>query len=100
MIDEPSTIIEDSFQQAWTKVVKTLSKNDWERRNLVVQMKNPGAFDEGLHQNIEEFCRQVSILGPRHIAYTIFPQEFYTRNHSAEHLFNGYNRRNARGRGK
>jgi thymidylate synthase len=94
MIDEPSTIVGDSFQQVWTKVVKTLAQNDWERRNLLAQMKNPCAFDEGLHQNIEEFCRRVGILGPRHIAYTIFPQEFYIKNQSAEHLFNGYNRRN------
>jgi thymidylate synthase len=94
MIDEPSTIVADSFQQVWTKVVKTLAENDWERRNLMVQVKNPCAFDEGLHQNLEAFCRQVGILGPRHVAYTIFPQEFFSRNQRAEHLFNGYNRRN------
>ena len=79
MIDEPSTIVADSFQQVWTKVVKTLAENDWERRNLMVQVKNPCVFDEGLHQSLEAFCRQVGILG-----HGTSPTQSFRRNSTAE----------------
>jgi hypothetical protein len=94
MIDEPLAIVGDSFQQSWVKVVKLLAQKEWEMRNLMVQVKNSEAFDDRLHQQFEEFCRGVGIRGSRHVAYTIFPHDFYTKGKTAVHLFNGYNRRN------
>jgi thymidylate synthase len=94
MIDEPSVVIGASFQQSWVKAVKLLVQKDWETRNLMVQVKNSEAFDERLHQQFDEFCRRVGIQGARHVAYTIFPQDFYAKGQTANRLFAGYNRRN------
>jgi hypothetical protein len=94
MIDEPLSVVRDSFQQAWMEVVKLLALSNWERRNLAVQIKNPQLFDDDLHREFDAFCRQVGMLGPRHVAYTIFPQEFYAKGKTAAHLFDHYNREN------
>ncbi len=79
MIDEPLSVIRDSFQEAWLEVVKLLALSNWERRNLVVQIRNPQLFDYDLHQRFDAFCGQVEMLGPRHVAYTIFPDGFYAK---------------------
>lgn len=50
MIDEPTAVVGDSFQQARTKAVKLLVRKNWETRNLIVQFKNPQTFDENLHE--------------------------------------------------
>ncbi|MBI5384665.1 MAG: hypothetical protein HZA90_08235 [Verrucomicrobia bacterium] len=94
MIDEPTPVVSDSFQQAWAKVVKLLAQKDWETRNLMVQIKNTQTFDDGLHVRFDGFCRRVEILGPRHVAYTIFPHEAYAKAKTAERLFRAYNRSN------
>jgi len=94
MIDEPLSVIRDSFQQAWLEVVKLLALSNWERRNLAVQIKHPQLFDDDLHRKFGTFCRQVGMLGPRHVAYTIFPHEFYAKGRNAAHLFDHYNRKN------
>lgn len=94
MIDEPLSVVRDSFQQAWLEVVKMLALNNWERRNLAVQIKNPQLFDNNLHQKFDDFCRQGEVLGPKHVAYTIFPHRFYVKGKTAAHLFDHYNREN------
>jgi thymidylate synthase len=94
MINEPSVVVGDSFQEAWTTVVKRLANDSWETRNLMVQIKNPQAFDNVLHQKLEDFCGNFGILGPRHVAYTIFPHDTYVRVQSADRLFENYNRQN------
>lgn len=92
MIEEPLPVVSDSFQRAWLEVVKMLAVNNWERRNLVVQIKNPLLFDNDLHQKFEAFCREVEVLGPKHVAYTIFPHGFYSKGKTTAHLFDHYNR--------
>jgi hypothetical protein len=94
MIDEPRAITSDSFQSAWANVVNTLAQSDWEMRNLIVQIKNPVAFDAELHQRFISFCQQADVLGPKDVAYTIFPQHSYFRVKSAERLFQLYNKPN------
>lgn len=94
MIDEPLSVIRDSFQQAWLEVVKLLALSNWERRNLTVQIRNPQLFDDDLHWEFDAFSRQVGMLGPRHVAYTIFPHGFYAKGKTAAHLFDHYNREN------
>jgi len=94
MIDEPTTIVGESFQQTWLKVVKWLAVRDWETRNLMGQIKNPEAIDDGFHQSFEDFSRSVGILGSRHVAYTIFPDGAYRKAQGAARLFKNYNRCN------
>ncbi len=94
MIDEPSTAVGESFQQAWVNVTRMLIQRRWEIRNLMVQIRDANAFDANTHRRVEAFCEQEDVLGPRHVAYTIFPEEFYKKTRNVNNLFNGYNRRN------
>ena len=94
MIDEPSVVSEDSFQEAWKAVVELLQGKQWEMRNLMVQVKSPTAFDGAVHRKVESFCALNNILSPRHVAYTIFPHDFYQHRGNAERLFADYNKEN------
>lgn len=62
VIDEPSTVVGESFQQTWVGVVQTLIQRGWEMRNLVVQIRNANAFDENTHRRVEAFCREADVL--------------------------------------
>jgi hypothetical protein len=92
MINEPVQIVEDDFQHAWLNAVRRLMSARWELRNLVVHIKNPTVMDQAFHQRVEAFARSQPILGPKHVAYTIFPHGLY-RAHDAAALFTDYNRR-------
>lgn len=94
MINEPVTLTTEGFQQAWLEAVRLLMNMQWERRNLMVQIRNPTHLDQILHDRVTDFARQEGVLGPKHVAYTIFPHGLYQRTGNAEKLFEAYNRRN------
>lgn len=95
MINEPIAVVTDGFQQAWTEAVRKLMDSHWELRNLVVQIKNPSSFDFDIHRRVSEFAQDEGLLGPRQVAYTIFPAGLYrVMEGDAERLFRAYNRRN------
>jgi len=91
MINEPVCIVSDDFQTAWLDVVRRLMSAHWELRNVVVHVKNPTAIDQRFHDTIEAFAKAQAILGPKHIAYTIFPHRLY-RSRDAVGLFTAYNK--------
>jgi hypothetical protein len=93
-IDQPVTISASSFQLAWKHASILLRSSHWDRYNLIVQISDPTSFDAAFHQRICRFCSEYSLLGPKHIAYTIFPARLYGRLKSASDLFEAYNRPN------
>jgi len=92
MINEPILLVADGFQQAWLKAVRKLIFFRWELRNLIVQIRSPGLFDQNIHKRISDFAEKEGFLGPKHIAYTIFPYGVYGRARNAPKLFHEYNR--------
>jgi len=84
----------ENFQQAWIEVVKQLIENQWELCNLMVQIKNPCFFNQNIHKSISMFAEREGLLGPKHVAYTIFPHGLYTLSDNASGLFEAYNRKN------
>jgi hypothetical protein len=92
VINEPLTVIEDGFQQAWGQAVHALSRSGWELRNLVVHIRNPGLLNVEFNENITEFARGTGLLPPKHVAYTIFPHGLWRNGREATALFNCYNR--------
>jgi hypothetical protein len=79
VINEPVAFATESFQQAWLDAVRVLMNSDWELRNLIVQVRNPFLIDQVFHDRFEEFARQEGLLGPKHVAYTIFPHGLYQK---------------------
>lgn len=92
MINEPVCVVSDDFQHAWIEVVKKLMTSCWELCNLIVQIKNPSLLNQTLHNSMESFSKKQGLLGPKHVAYTIFPHRLYRGGGSAETLFTTYNR--------
>jgi len=95
MINEPVSIVSDDFQNAWLNAVRRLMNSCWELRNLVVQVRNPHALEQSLHDEVEAFAKAQGILRPKQVAYTIFPHKLYERKGDATRLFAAYN--NTRG---
>jgi hypothetical protein len=94
MINEPVAFATDNFQQAWLNAVRLLMNSHWELRNLIVQVRNPALVDQEFHERIEEFAHRECLLGPKHVAYTIFPHGLYRKIGNSERLFEVYNRYN------
>ena len=92
MINPPHTVVRDDFQSAWLDVVKHLMSSGWKLRNLVVQVRNPGLWNQPFHNKVELFTKAQHLLGPRHVAYTIFPHQLYRSRGNALELFSAYNR--------
>lgn len=92
MINEPVSVVRDDFQQAWLEVVRRLAASQWELRNLIVQIKNPSILDQSFHDKIAAFADTQGLLGPKHVAYTIFPHGLYRDGLSAASLFSNYNK--------
>lgn len=92
MINAPLVVVREDFQHAWLGVVKRLEASGWELRNLVVQIKDPKALSQPFHEKFGAFAKAQGILGPRHVAYTIFPHGLYLSKGSAAALFAAYNR--------
>lgn len=93
MFDEPIALTAESFQHAWLKVTRLLSESQWERRNLVVQTRNPTTLDDRFHDAVAGFALSQGLLSPKHIAYTLFPHGLYKNECNAEALFQAYNRK-------
>jgi thymidylate synthase len=94
MINPPVSITTPCFQTAWLEVVKLLIDNQWKLRNLIVHIENPAIFCQDFHQNICQFTEQVGLLGPKDVAYTIFPHKLYTKKRNQKELIESYNRPN------
>jgi hypothetical protein len=92
MINEPILINHSSFQVAWKEAAAILKNKGWEIRNLVVHIADPTLFDCHFHKEFSEFCSLNSVLGPKDVAYTIFPHKLYRSRGSADKLFEAYNR--------
>jgi len=92
MINAPLTVVREDFQKAWLEAVRQLMASRWELRNLVVQIKDPRVLSQPFHQKIESFAKAHGLLGPKHVAYTIFPHRLYQGKGSAAALFTAYNR--------
>lgn len=92
MIDAPHVINGASFQDTWIAAAKHLRQNRWVVRNLVVQIADPTAFCQPLHERMSEFASHVGVLGPKHVAYTIFPHRLHGRCGTAAELYDAYNR--------
>ncbi len=94
MINEPITLVAEGFQHVWRDVVRRMMDSHWELRNLLVQIRNPCLLDESIHNQIIDFTRCEGLLGPKHVAYTIFPHGLYRQTGNAGRLFDAYNRHN------
>jgi hypothetical protein len=92
MIDEPACIVHNDFQNAWLEVVRRLVISQWELRNLIVQVKNPSVLSQTFHDKMEAFAKAQGLLGPKHVAYTIFPHGLYEDRGNAAELFSAYNK--------
>ncbi|GAI55776.1 unnamed protein product, partial [marine sediment metagenome] len=82
----------ETFQQTWLKGAKLLIDNNWEVQNLVVHIQNPAAYDEKIHKRIADFANANHLIGPKHVAYTIFPHKLYETYTTSASLFHAYNR--------
>lgn len=94
MINEPVIHVEDGFQQAWLEVTKELIISRWTLRNVAVQIRRPELFCRAVDTQISEFASREGLLRPRHVAYTIFPENLYRIMGSGERTFDAYNRQN------
>jgi hypothetical protein len=94
MIDAPQVINAATFQHAWIAAARHLRQNHWVARNLVVQIADPTAFEQPLHDRISRFARRMAVLGPKHVAYTIFPHGLHAKCATAAELYAKYNRPN------
>jgi len=94
MINSPIIITKSCFQNAWLEVVRSLIKSKWKLRNLIVHIENTATFNQDFHQKICNFTQQIGLLGPKHVAYTIFPHKLYKRKENKQELFESYNRPN------
>jgi thymidylate synthase len=92
MINEPVCVVSDSFQDAWLEVVKRLMDSRWELRNLIVQARDPQDMNQPFHGKVETFAKAQGLLGPKHVAYTIFPHGFYKIGVNVSALCTTYNK--------
>ena len=91
MINEPVIVIEDGFQQVWLAAAKLLAESQWEARNLIVHIRNPELCDNSFHDRMSTFADTQGILGPKHVAYTVFPHGLYRYGGTAQEIFQRYN---------
>lgn len=86
-------IIEETFQRAWIRASQLLASKNWKTRNLIIDVKNPGSFNSTIHNEIVKFTNINHLMGPKHVAYTIFPHKLYKRCKRSSKLFIEYNRK-------
>lgn len=92
MINEPVSVVNDNFQNAWLEVVRQLIISQWELRNLIVHIRDPRVCDKPFHKKVENFARLQGTLGPKQVAYTIFPHTLDNGQRNAQGVFTAYNR--------
>jgi thymidylate synthase len=80
------------FQEAWLEVVRRLMVSQWELYNLIVHIKDPSCLDQAFHEKVENLAKTRGALGPKQVAYTIFPHRLYEKRGNAASLFTAYNR--------
>lgn len=90
-MDIPVVIEADSFQSSWIKAVGHLKDNSWACHNLIVHISDILVFDPSVHKKISDFAGTNGLLGPKHVAYTIFPHGLYKGRGTAEQLYEKYN---------
>ncbi len=94
MINEPVVISRNGFQEAWVDATKSLMSSKWELRNLIVHIQDINQIDMTFHGKMTNFSKELAILNPKQVAYTIFPHNLYMKKRNAASLFDSYNRRN------
>jgi len=77
-----------SFQEVWLKACTMLSGRSWGCYNLIAYINNPTLFNESIHNNVINYAKTNRILGPKDVAYTIFP--FKQNKGSFLRFFNRY----------
>jgi len=90
---QPSLIQRPDFQTAWISATRLLMSNTWKAKSLMVHIQNVTSFDEEINEQYTNFCESHGLLGPKHIAYTIFPHGLYNMYNEADDLFGAYNRK-------
>lgn len=91
-MNKPTSITQPSFQCAWIEAVLELSRRSWAFHNLVIHIESSSAFDAGIHDSVCAFMKDIGVLTPKQVAYTIFPFRLYKSYGNAQSLFNAYNR--------
>ena len=91
IMDVPTVVTAQSFQEAWLKAVKILMKNDWHVWNLIVQTTEPESFNEVFHEKVRIFAKEQNFRSPKGNAYIIFPFNLYDPSKGAQDLFDKYN---------
>ncbi len=94
MIDSPHLIETQSFQEAWIVAARHLHQHRWSVRNLIIHILDPVAFNQSIHDRVTAFANNVKVLGPKHVAYTIFPHCLRARCGTSKELYEKYNRTN------
>ena len=92
MINEPVSVVGDGFQHVWRDVVLRLASAQWELRNLIAQIRAPDTIDLAFHDRIDAFTSRNGLLGPKHVAYTIFPHGLQRDGATATDIFSEYNK--------
>jgi thymidylate synthase len=73
--------------------VKKLEEQEWDCHNLIVQIEDVSKFDPDFHAKVDQFSKNIGILAPKHVAYTIFPHKLHKWKKTAEGLFQAYNKK-------
>jgi len=92
MIDRPIPIVADSFHTAWIAAAREVQSRCWQCQNLVVQVTDPARFDDDIHEACCTFAKDLQVLSPKDVAYTIFPHGLCRRRRSRKALYAAYNR--------
>lgn len=89
----PFLISEPSFQKSWLEASSLILKNNYELRNLIVNIADINKFETDFHNKYTLFCNEHDFLSPKHVAYTIFPYRL-KKEKTAIEFFKSYNRKN------
>jgi thymidylate synthase len=89
-MNDPVTIITDSFQEAWLKAIIKLREHNWEMYNLFVNIKNPSLLNNELNNDISKFLKNQTTFSAKDVAYTIFPHTLYKQYNNKKELFSKY----------
>lgn len=89
-MNKPIVVGAASFQDAYLDALAVLRDNHWERWNLAVQATDPTLMVVAQHEQVESLARELGILSPKHVAYTIFPCRLAARTHSPAELRDRY----------
>jgi len=86
----PHIITCDSFQKAWIEAICFLKNNHWEFSNLVVHIIDTKILDKEIHHKVTQFSKDIKIIPPKDVAYTIFPYNQYKGKGTTPKLYSNY----------